>query len=168
MEPSFLPGKSNFAFRGQYKILKEDPSELATLNEDATQFFKREKITMSASMRPVYVRPAGTGNANISNGEIDDTTAVLFHDGARWNMLQIVDVDPSLGKAPTESQIRKAFRVHKQIRQTHAYIHAHMYMHAYMCIDACKHSMYIDTYVHSCINAYMHILIHIWLPSAEL
>jgi hypothetical protein len=99
---------------GEYKILKEDPSELATLDA-ATLFFKTAETTMTASMRPVYIRPAGTGNANISNGEIDDTTAVVWHAGSRWVISKITDLTDSLGKAPKESELRKFFRVHKQM-----------------------------------------------------
>ena len=50
----------DYKFRGEYSILKEDPSDLAKLDFGAP-FFKRANTTMTASLRPVYFRAAGGG-----------------------------------------------------------------------------------------------------------
>jgi hypothetical protein len=52
----------DYKFRGEYSIVKEDPSDLAKLDFGAP-FFKRANTTMTASLRPVYFRAAGGGRA---------------------------------------------------------------------------------------------------------
>ena len=78
----------NYEYRGPYKLLREDPNELMTL-ADSEMFFRRSNRSMTTSMRPVYYRPAGEGQANETAGEVDDTTAVLFHTGTKWAMAKI-------------------------------------------------------------------------------
>jgi hypothetical protein len=113
----------DYKFRGEYLILKEDESDLVKL-EFGAPFFKRANRTMTASLRPVYYRPAGggacppelactEGNENITAGQIDDTHAVLFHDGTKWVMARITDLTDQLGKTPTMSALTQFFRVHK-------------------------------------------------------
>jgi hypothetical protein len=160
-EGSGLPSE----YLGEYKILKEDPSELAAL-DDAALFFKRANRAMTASLRPIYVKRTGTGNAS--------TTIVIFHEGARWAMAKINEMkkftDPSLGKDPKESQLTKFFQVQKKM--TDACVRACILVHA--CINMCRYmqTFHIDAYTHS----FMHICIHAHtdtyivgdlLPSAE-
>ena len=113
----------DYKFRGEYSILKEDPSDIAKLDLGAP-FFKRANTTMTASLRPVYFRPAGEGkcpptlvcnegNENITEGKIDDTLAVLFHDGTKWVIARITDLTDQLGKTPDAKALTTFFRVHK-------------------------------------------------------
>ena len=113
----------DYKFRGEYSILKEDPSDLAKLDFGAP-FFKRANTTMTASLRPVYFRAAGggvcppsnpckEGNENKTAGENDDTHAVIFHDGTKWVMARITDLTDKLGKTPDAKALTTFFRVHK-------------------------------------------------------
>jgi hypothetical protein len=160
-EGTGLPSEYN----GEYKILKEDPSELAALDDNAAPFFKRANLTMTASLRPVYVRRAGTDNAS--------ATVVVFHDGMRWAMVETTKLerftDLSLGKNPKDSQLIEFFRVQKI---TDACLYARMSdcmhlniwnvcMYLYICMHArtCMH-----TRMPTCTNTY---IVGDLLPSAE-